>query len=45
MERLNSEGELVGEMDRMFIRRLGIDELRFPQSPLRSRQEGKSSPD
>ena len=29
MERLNSEGELVGDVDRMFIRRLGIDEQRF----------------
>jgi len=29
MARLNTVGELVGDVDRMFIRRLGIDEHRF----------------
>ncbi|MGP5666841.1 ISL3 family transposase, partial [Glutamicibacter arilaitensis] len=29
MARLNAVGELVGDVDRMFVRRLGIDEHRF----------------
>ncbi|MGP5666842.1 ISL3 family transposase, partial [Glutamicibacter arilaitensis] len=29
MARLNFEGELAGDIDRMFIGRLGIDEHRF----------------
>jgi len=45
MVRLNTVGELVGNVDRMFIRRLGIDEHRFRFGPLRARTQRKSGPD
>ena len=45
MARLNTVGELVGNVDRMFIRRLGIDEHRFRFGPLRARPDRESGAD
>lgn len=42
---LNTFGQLVGSVDRIFIRCLGIDEHRFLFGPLRPRQDREDRAD